>query len=413
MLAKLNALRFRVNLWEHAFVHQDSPLYDALLPHAGQYKVFGGLVPDFSRAAAADAFAEYHRQALIGQGVDAFKLDECDSSDYTGAWSFPNSDTFPSGMDGEQMHSLLGVLYQKTLLEAFARAGKNTYGQARASHALAAPLPFALYSDLYDHKVFIRGVVNAGFSGLLWTPEVRQCDSEEDLLRRLQGVVFSAQALINGWMIPHPPWMQWDRDKNIAGEFLPDWRALTERCRAILEMRMRLIPYLYASFAEYRRSGLPPVRAMVMDYPDDPETYALDSQYMLGQSLLVAPVTAGEDARDIYLPASGWYDFWDNTRYEGGRTIRYAAGADTIPVFVKSGALLPLAEPVAQVDEQTRFTVAVRRYGGRAGAFTLYEDDEANTAVHLFCDENGEGSVRREGDGAGSRYAITEWISIV
>ena len=74
-----------------------------------------------------------------------------------------------------------------------------------------------LYSDLYDHREFIRALVNSGFSGLLWTPEVRDAKSAEDLVRRLQTAVLSPMALINAWYIKNPPWMQIDRRRTTQG----------------------------------------------------------------------------------------------------------------------------------------------------------------------------------------------------
>jgi alpha-D-xyloside xylohydrolase len=88
------------------------------------------------------------------------------------------------------MHNMLGLLYQSTLFSAFKKVNKRTLSQVRASGALASSYPFVLYSDLYNHKVFIRGVVNSGFSGLLWTPEVRHAQTAEDLIRRIETVVF-------------------------------------------------------------------------------------------------------------------------------------------------------------------------------------------------------------------------------
>ena len=145
------------------------------------------------------------RQVGNGLGVSGFKLDECDNSDFTGGWSFPEASQFPSGVDGEQMHSLFGLRYQSALWQQFQQRKQPTYSLVRSSGALASPYPFVLYSDLYNHRQFVRALVNSGFSGLLWCPEVRDAKNEEDLLRRLQTVVFSPLAMINGWYIPNPP----------------------------------------------------------------------------------------------------------------------------------------------------------------------------------------------------------------
>lgn len=180
MIATLRGRGFHVNLWEHAFTPPTSPIHDALSPYSGEYEVWGGVVPDFATKEARDIFAAYHRKTLVERGVDGFKLDECDSSDNTGGWSFPLTSRFPSDMDGEQYHSLFGTLYCQTIMDA-----------------LAASYLFVLYSDLYDHRDFVRGIAQSAFSGILWTPELRHANSREELLRRLQATVFSVQCLIN------------------------------------------------------------------------------------------------------------------------------------------------------------------------------------------------------------------------
>ncbi|XEC95739.1 TIM-barrel domain-containing protein [Paenibacillus tarimensis] len=376
MLEKLYDMNYRVNLWEHLFVHPVSPMYQALKPHSGDYEVWEGLVPDLSIPEAKEAFAEYHLKEFVEKGIAGFKLDECDSSDYVHSnWSFPDVTEFPSGMDGEQMHNQLGTLYQAAIQAPFVKAGKRTLSQVRASGALASPYPFVLYSDLYDHKVFIRGVVNCGFSGLLWSPEVRQAASPEDLIRRIQTAVFSPMALLNCWRIPNPPWMQVDREKNIRGEFLDDYEKIRDICRSLFEIRMMLIPYLYTAYAKYSIEGRPPFRAIVMDYPDDPETFGIDDAYMMGESILVAPIVSGTAERSVYLPKGTWRCFWSNEVYEGIRTYTFEPGLERIPVFVKEGTLLPLAEPLPYVADDAVFNVKLRAYGDSAGECLLYEDD--------------------------------------
>jgi len=83
--------------------------------------------------------------------VAGYKLDECDNSDFTGNWSFPEISAFPSGADGEQMHCLFGLRYQDAIQSVFEKRQTRTYGLVRSSGALAAPYPYVLYSDLYDH----------------------------------------------------------------------------------------------------------------------------------------------------------------------------------------------------------------------------------------------------------------------
>ncbi|MGI4757818.1 MAG: TIM-barrel domain-containing protein [Janthinobacterium lividum] len=369
-IAEAGKRGFRINLWEHAFTHPSSPMFADMVPHSGSNAVWQGLVPDFAAPAARKVFADYHGRVLIDAGVSGFKLDECDNSDYTQGWSWPDFATFPSGLDGEQMHGAFGLRYQHAVLQAFQSRNKQTYSLVRSSGALASPYPFVLYSDLYDHRDFIRGLVNAGFSGLLWCPEVRDATSEEDLLRRLQSVVFSPVAMVNAWYIKNPPWQQIDRDRNNKGELAPGWETLEAKCRHIVEQRMSMVPYLRAAFARYAAQGTPVFRSPVLDFPQDPALANIDDQYLVGDRLLVAPLFAGEAGRTVTLPTgTDWHDFWTGARHPGGTKLQIAASHVDIPVFIRANSVLPWAEPgMHSASPETR-RLRVRVYGDGSDAW--------------------------------------------
>lgn len=377
MIEKMSKHGYKLNLWEHLYVYPKAPFYKKLVPYSGDYEVWNGLVPDFATKGASELFENYHRDTFVKKGIAGFKLDECDNSDYNPSnWAFPDSTEFPSGMDGEQMHLAIGTLYQNLIYRIYRQENRRTYSQVRSSGALAAPLPFVLYSDLYDHKQFIRGVVNSGFSGLLWCPEVRDCANGDDLLRRLQTVVFSAHALINSWRIPSPPWKQTDIEKNLAGEIMDTADYYTEECRKLFALRMSLLPYLYSAFVEYSRTGKPPIRALVLDYPEDMEAHMVDDEYLFGDSMLVCPLTYEDGtSRKVYLPQGRWYNFFTGEEAEGGQMFEIHAAYDEIPVFVKDGAMIPVANPVLHIDKDTVFEMTVKIFGEADGRFVLYEDD--------------------------------------
>lgn len=414
MIGQLNQQNFQVNLWEHAFTHPTAPIYQALAAHSGDYEVWEGLVPDFLGSEARAIFGGYHERTFVAHGVSGFKLDECDNSDYTRSWSFPELSRFPSGADGEQMHCFFGLRYQDAIQGAFERRKERTWGLVRSSHALAAPYPYTLYSDLYDHRQLIRAVANAGFSGLLWCPEVRDAKDPEDLIRRLQTVVFSPLAMINAWYIRNPPWKQVDREENNAGHFAEGWEQLEEICRRFIELRMQLVPYLHAAFARYHATGLPPFRALVMDYPSDPQTWAIDDQYLAGDSILVAPVVAGERERSIYLPPGGWFDFWTGKAVAGGQRLSVEVPLRQIPVFIKRGTLLPLAQPTLHTADPAAFELSARAYGNGDAECQLYEDDGSfgavPTALQLtFGQGQREGRIERPKASSGARYSVRSW----
>lgn len=316
MLKQLYREGYHVNLWEHAYTHPDSGLYDLIEKYSGNYLVWNGLVPDFSLQAARNVFAKYHNDNVDFGIVDGYKLDECDSSDYQEGWCFPDCTEFPSGLDGEQYHCLFGTLYMQTMMQAL--NGKETYSEIRSAGALCSKYPFVLYSDLYDHGDFIRGMVTSGFSGLLWTPEVRHADSRDEFLRRLQTAVFSVQCLINGWYCEELPWLAFDCE--------------TEMRRWIFE-REKLKPLLMKAFEKYEKTGIPPIRALVSDYTKDRETYFIDDEYIFCDELIVAPIKAGEYKRRVYLPDGQWTNYFTGEKQDSGW---FEVETLEIPVYKKS-----------------------------------------------------------------------------
>jgi len=403
----ISKLGFKVNLWEHAFTHPTSALFDSLQQCSGDYGVWGGLVPDFAGESARKIFGDYHGKNLVDLGVSGFKLDECDGSDYTGGWSFPDMSRFPSGVDGEQMHSVFGLRYQHAIWKQFLDRGRPTYNLVRSSGALAAPYPFVLYSDLYNHREFIRALVNSGFSGLLWCPEVRDASSEEDLIRRLQSVVFSPLAMVNAWYIKNPPWKQIDRIKNNSGEFASGWEKLEAQCRTIIGWRMQLVPYLRSAFAEYAANGTPPFRALILDHPEDAALAMVDDEYMIGDRMLVAPLFAGESERKITLPRGVWHSFWTGERIQGGTSFVVSSDTDNIPVYVKAGSVLPVAGIGDSTEAEPSKEWTVRVYGDGSLPWKLLE--KSGVKVELRWDGAAQRGVVTQSQGGGSNLRIADW----
>ena len=147
-------------------------------------------------------------------------------------------------------------------------------------------------------------------------------------------------------------------------------------CRRYLELRYRLLPYLYSVVREGHETGLPVMRALWLHHPEDPAAVARGDEYLWGRDLLVAPVTEkGAVSRPVYLPRGPWYDFWTEARAEGGGEIRRAVDLATMPLYVRAGAILPFG-PVKQYTADTvDGPLTLQVYPGADGSFTLYEDD--------------------------------------
>ena len=148
-----------------------------------------------------------------------------------------------------------------------------------------------------------------------------------------------------------------------------------------LRLRYSLMPYLYAMGHQTYQTGAPFMRALFMDFPNDPKVATIGDQYMFGPAFLVAPVTdQGVTKRPVYLPAGAdWYDYWTNRRYTGGQTIEVAAPIDQVPLFVRAGSIVPMGVQVPSTATKQPLE-AIRVYPGRDASFTLYDDDGTTNA---------------------------------
>ena len=153
---------------------------------------------------------------------------------------------------------------------------------------------------------------------------------------------------------------------------------------------------------------------MVMDWPDDTNTHTLDDQFMFGPAILVAPIQPGYRERKVYLPVGQWYDFTTHKLMAGGRWIKVQKPDEQVPMFVKSGTILPLAAPVEFVKADTCFELTVHIFGPARGSVTLYEDDGisldylngSQNQVQIAW-LNGQGTVKTTGNYSGPpRYIV-------
>jgi alpha-glucosidase/alpha-D-xyloside xylohydrolase len=147
-------------------------------------------------------------------------------------------------------------------------------------------------------------------------------------------------------------------------------------CRKYLDLRYRLLPYLYSSVDQTHRSGLPLMRALWLADPQDTKALAVADQYLLGDHLLVSPVLErGATQRKTYLPAGAWWDFWSNQQVKGGDEVTREVDLATTPLYVRAGAILPMGPVRLHTAEPSEEPVILQVYPGADGQFTLYEDD--------------------------------------
>ncbi|MEM4871061.1 MAG: glycoside hydrolase family 31 protein [Thermofilaceae archaeon] len=190
-------------------------------------------------------------------------------------------------------------------------------------------------------------------------------DSEgyrEIFVRWFQWGVFCPIFRVHGTYFPKEPWRFGPEVERILVDYI--------------KLRYRLLPYIYSLAWKVHSEGYTMMRHLAMDFPDDPEALEVDDEFMFGPFLLIAPVTTPSTyERDVYLPSGLWYDFWTGESYSGGRYVRVPSPLDRIPVFVRAGAILPLAPPGLQSSMERVDGLELRIYPGSDGRFELYDDD--------------------------------------
>ncbi|PYF72751.1 glycoside hydrolase family 31 protein [Pedobacter nutrimenti] len=367
----------RLNLWTNPYISPDASFYQKILPFTGSHTVWSGVVPDLQTTQARDILFGQMQKDQVSLGVSGYKIDEVDGYDH---YLWPDVATFPSGISAEQMRQTYGVLMQRYSTEMFKKLNQRTYGLVRASNAGANSFPYVIYDDYYNHEDFITALINSGYSGVLWTPEVRASKNPEEWLRRMQTVIFSPMAMINAWSSSTKPW---------------SFPEVALQVKEMALLRMEMMPYWYSEFAKYHFEGLPPFRGMSLEdgfsaeavkiknktnLEDNPYEEALTKeikdQYMAGENLLVAPLFTGQKSRKVVLPKGKWYDFFTGAYAGDGEVITVEPGLDKIPVYVKDGGIIPMMKARLNAPRGNEKTdLEIRYYGTAPGKYTLYDDD--------------------------------------
>ncbi|WP_241237825.1 alginate lyase family protein [Pseudoflavitalea rhizosphaerae] len=376
-VADMRKQHIRVNLWLNPYVSPEASIYKAIRPYTGSHTVWVGAVPDLNTQQGRSILFNQLKKDQVDIGVSGYKIDEVDGYDH---YLWPDVATFPSGIAAEQQRQTYGLLMQRYSTEMYKKKNERTFGLVRASNGGGASFPYVIYNDYYNHEDFITALINSGFAGVLWTPEVRASKTGEEWLRRFQTVVFSPMAMINAWASGTKPW---------------SYPEVAEQVKTYATLRMQMMPYWYSEFARYHFEGTPVFRAMNLeegftqeikeekiDYNLEHNPYAealskeCKDQYMAGEYLLVAPLFAGQTTRKVILPRGKWYDFYTGDFVGDGEVITVSPGLDKIPVFVKDGGIIPMMPARLHAPAKGEVVnIEVRHYGTKPGSYKLYDDD--------------------------------------
>jgi alpha-D-xyloside xylohydrolase len=189
-----------------------------------------------------------------------------------------------------------------------------------------------------------------------------------------------------GWLTPEL-WIRWSQ----MSAFLSHWRLngiepparvpwsfgemATRNFSKYGKLRSSLLPYTYSHAYDATKTGLPVIRAMVLEYPDDICTYGIDDQYMFGDAFLVAPVCTMENKRSVYLPKGIWYEHETGEKIVGPATLHIEPPLEQLPLYVRDDTIIPMTPPTPYASDKAFSQVILDIRLSSQAQFTLYDDD--------------------------------------
>jgi len=345
-------LGVKVSLWQLPYIPEGSRLFDDLLSVDGFVKTGdGGLYDvgicytpgfkgrvgciDFTNPAAKRVYQSYLRR-LFELGARVIKVDFGEQA--------PLDGVYHDGTPGHRMHNLYPLLYNQAVAEVTREATGESIIWARSAWAGSQryPLHWGGDSSANWHNLApqIRGGLSLGLCGFpFWSMDIGGFAGETGgplLVRWMQAGVFFSHPRIHG---------MGNRELDRCD---PETLRL---CRDALRLHYRLLPYLWATARECAPRAIPVSRALVLEYPDDPTTWSIADQWLLGDALLVAPILDESGSRRVYLPAGVWTDWWTGERAIGPSWIELTADLATIPLWLREGAVIPMGPAVDHVGE--------------------------------------------------------------
>jgi alpha-D-xyloside xylohydrolase len=343
MIADLKQDGFHISLWQLPYFVPKNTLFSELIEKGLVVRDAKGNLPsedavlDFSNPAAVEWY-QAKLASLLRMGVGAIKVDFGEAA--------PNNGLFASGRTGFYEHNLFPLRYNRAVAEITKKTTGENIIWARSAWAGSQRYPIHWGGDAENTDsgmaAELRGGLSLGLCGFsFWSHDVGGfvARASDDLYRRwLAFGVLTSHTRCHG-TAPKEPW-------EYGESFMNDFRHIDE-------LKYQLMPYVYAQAKDCSERGLPMLRALFVEYPQDPGSWLIDDEYLFGSSLLVAPLLhEGASARDVYLPPGTWIDYQSGKAFTGGWQ-HLAAGAIPAVIVVRDGSVLPhiqLAQSTAQMD---------------------------------------------------------------
>ena len=391
MLARLKARGLRVCVWINPYIAQRSRLFEegkekGYLVRRTDGSVWqwdrwqaGMALVDFTNPAAAQWYAGYLGE-LLDQGVDCFKTDFGER--------IPSQDVvYHDGSDPARMHNYYTHLYNRTVFETLSDVRGEGEAVLFARSATAGGQQFPVHwggdndSSFASMAETLRGGLSLGLSGFgYWSHDIGGFEGTPDPLvfkRWLAFGLLSSHSRLHGSDSVRVPWAFDDEAVDITRRFT--------------HLKHTLMPYLGRVADEARTDGLPMLRHLMLEFPDDRSALHVDTQYMLGDALLVVPVLDPDGDVDVYVPEGTWTSLLDGSTVTGPRWVRQRHATDSLPVLVRPGTVLPLGADVTRPDYDWAHGVTLAAYG-------LADGDEREVVVPSSSGGATTFTVRRDGD---------------
>lgn len=340
--------------------------------YIGRVWPMDSVFPDFSREEVRKWWGDLNRR-LLDAGVDGIWNDMNEPSVFdTPTKTMPEDIIHGNSMEHSEFHNLYGMMMDAGTYGGLKGYKKRPFLLTRSAFAGIQRYSALWTGDnmsLWEHlRLSIPMNLNLGLSGVGFTGSdvggFAGCCSGELLARWTQLGVFI------------PFFRNHSAIKTVSQEPWAFGEEIESICRKYIKLRYRLLPYLYNLFYRCTLDGSPVIRPMVYEFQHDEYVLSLDDQFMFGDSFLIAPVLEeGTDEREVYLPAGSWVDYWTNKVYDGSRTIKVHAPLDVIPVFVKSGAVVPEWTESNYTGQKQNNVLYLNIYPGGESGYEYYEDD--------------------------------------
>jgi alpha-D-xyloside xylohydrolase len=367
MLARLKERGLKICVWINPYIAQRSPLfaegaergYLVRRPNGDVWQTdkwqAGMGIVDFSNPDARAWYTD-KLQALLEMGVDAFKTDFGER--------IPTDVVWTDGSDPERMHNYYTLLYNSCVFDLLRRHRGEGEAVVFARSATAGGQRYPVHwggdceSTFVSMAESLRGGLSLAASGFgFWSHDIGGFEGQPDpavFKRWIPFGLLSSHSRLHGSDSYRVPWL-FDEEA-------------VEVLRSFTRLKMRLMPYLYGQAVIASRDGMPVLRPMAVEFPDDPACTHLDRQYMLGDRLLVAPVFSASGETSYYIPDGTWTHLQTGARVRGPRWIHEVCDFDTVPVYVRPGSVLPLGAVDDRPDYAYDDDVTLRAYQVPDGA---------------------------------------------